>query len=193
MAFVTVIASLISIAATVFLCIKVLPAKYDGTFKKKPAQFLHDYFNFKNLYLESVLKVIFTFASVACVAVGLLGATIGNIINIISNIFDAIKFGYFPSWIWNQFFSYLFGGILLAILGPVVLRLAYELILMFILLVKNVIEINKKLKAPEAAHVEEEVPATEAPAAEVTPAEAATATEEAPATEEVASEETPAE
>ncbi len=37
-------------------------------------------------------------------------------------------------------------GLLLMILGPIALRLAYEMILMLIIAVKNIIEINKKLK-----------------------------------------------
>ena len=36
------------------------------------------------------------------------------------------------------------------ILGPIVLRITYEFMMLAILLVKNVIDINKKLPAPEA-------------------------------------------
>jgi hypothetical protein len=35
------------------------------------------------------------------------------------------------------------------LLGPVVIRLVYEAIMMGILLVKNVMQINNKLKVPE--------------------------------------------
>ena len=38
-------------------------------------------------------------------------------------------------------------GILAAVLGPIAIRLAYEIIIMGILLVKNVMQINKKLKS----------------------------------------------
>ena len=37
-------------------------------------------------------------------------------------------------------------GLLLMILGPIAIRLVYELLMMMVILVKNVIEINNKLK-----------------------------------------------
>ena len=46
--------------------------------------------------------------------------------------------------------SYFLPGLLLMVLGPIVLRITYEFMMLTILLVKNVIDINKKLKAPEA-------------------------------------------
>lgn len=149
MVFALVIAALAAIACTVYLCIKVLPAKYDGTFSKTIFQQIHDYFNFKKLYLESVLKVIFTLATVACVVGGIAVATVGNLFQLFGNIADAINYDYFGSWIWSQLFINLFGGIAIAALGPIVLRLVYEGILMFIFLVKNVIEINNKMKSAD--------------------------------------------
>lgn len=149
MIFALVVGGILSLALTVLLCIKVLPAKYDGTFSKKILQTLHDYFNFKKLYFESVLKAIFSFASISCVIGGILAATVGNVIQLIGNISYAVEYSYYyssTSWVWSTFFSNLFGGILTAVLGPIVLRLAYELIMMFVLLVKNVIEINNKMK-----------------------------------------------
>ena len=48
--------------------------------------------------------------------------------------------------------TFLYGlGILL--LGPLVLRVTYEFVMMAILLVQNVIAINRKMKAPAAAPV----------------------------------------
>lgn len=146
MIFVMVISALAAIALTVILCIKVLPAKFDGTFSKKGLQSVHDYFNFKKLYLESILKILFTFLTIACVVVGLLGATVGNAFQFIGNIVRAIENDYMSSWIWRNLFTNFFGGIALAVVAPIVLRLVYEGILMFILLVKNVIEINNKTK-----------------------------------------------
>lgn len=137
---------IVAIAATVLLYIKVLPKKYDGTFSKKALQFVHDFFNFKKLYLEEVLKVIYTFASVSCVSVGVLVATLGNLVAFIDNITTAIRYDYFGSYIITGLFVRLFIGLAVAVLGPIVLRLAYEGVMMFILLVKNVIDINKKVK-----------------------------------------------
>ena len=154
MVFITVIGVIASIVLTVFLCAKVLPEKYNGTFQKKILQTAHDYFNFKKLYIESVLKALFTFLSITCVVVGVLGATVGNFIQFFGNIADAITYDYFGNWIWTSLFRNFFVGVGLAVLAPIVLRLVYEGTMMFILLVKNVISINNKLKGDSAEEEE---------------------------------------
>lgn len=138
----TILIALTAVAATVLLCIKILPAKYDGTFKMKPLQMVHDYFNFKQLYLETVLKVLFAFFSIYCILYGLFGATIGNFIT----VFERLSNPYYARFAWNAFVPTFFGGLAVAVLGPIVLRLIYEGLLMFVLLVKNVIDINNKMK-----------------------------------------------
>ena len=45
-------------------------------------------------------------------------------------------------------------GLLLMIGGPIGIRLAYEFMMMFILLLKNVIQINNKIKQPEGENAE---------------------------------------
>ena len=152
MGFAIALAVLASIALTVILCIKILPAKYDGNFSKKLPQVIHNYFNFKSLYLESILKIMFTFLTIACIVVGIFVATIGNSFQFIANIANALEYDYirYMDWIWEELFFNFLGGIAIAVVGPIALRLAYEAVMMFILLVKNVIDINGKLKAPKA-------------------------------------------
>lgn len=135
------------IAAMVLLCSKVLPASKDGTFTNKYLQALHDYFNFKKLYIESVLKFIFTLATVICVVAGVVGLLMA-VFNLLGGFVRLFDYG-------SGYFSYMLGGFVVsvlgsaavAVLGPVVLRLVYEGTMMFILLVKNVMEINGKLKS----------------------------------------------
>ena len=103
---------------------RVMPNKYDGTFKNKTHQFLHNYFNFKKLYIENVLKFVFVVATLGCVYVGLVG--------FLASVFSQIDL--------YMALSYL----AIMVLGPIIIRLAYESIMMFMLLVKNVIEINIK-------------------------------------------------
>ncbi len=140
-----------AIAITVYLYLKVLPRKYDGKLPNKYWQFAHDFFHFKKLYLEEVLKAIYVLANAACIAIG---------------AFMLISFQTYTSYYYGYSRTTWYGGygLLLIICGPIALRLAYEGIMMFILLVKNTIEINNKLKAPET-----QVPVTpvEAPAAPV--------------------------
>ena len=40
-----------TVAAIVLLYVKVLPKKYDGKLDNKYLQWLHNYFNFKRLYI----------------------------------------------------------------------------------------------------------------------------------------------
>lgn len=144
-----------AIVLTVLLYIKVLPRKMDGNLNNKYLQFLHDFFHFKKLYLEEVLKGIFVFATISCVVIGAL-------MLITVDVYE----GYYRTYT-TWYGGY---GLLLMIGGPVCLRLVYESIMMFILLVKNTIEINNKVQAPNACVCEApeaEAPVAEAPAAPV--------------------------
>lgn len=124
-----------AVALTVFLYIKVMPRKYDGKLPNKFLQFIHDFFHFKKLYLEEFLKGIYVLANACCICVG---------------IFLLITVESYHGYYYSRTTWYGGYGLLLIVLGPIALRLTYEGIMMFILLVKNTIEINNKLKAPEA-------------------------------------------
>ena len=146
-----VIGAIASVILTILLYVKVMPRKLDGSFDNNFQQFLHDYFHFKKLYLEEVLKFAFVLASVACVVVGVL--------LLVSyeesyHSYYLISGGY---WDKESTFAY---GLALIFGGPISLRLAYEGIMMFILLVKNVMEINNKLSKSEepSAQIPQELP-----------------------------------
>lgn len=125
-----------AIALTVFMYIKVMPRKNDGNLPNKFWQFLHDFFHFKKLYLEEVLKGIYVLANAFCICFG---------------VFLLITVESYHGYYYSRTTWYGGYGLLLIVFGPIVLRLTYEGIMMFILLVKNTIEINNKLKAPKAA------------------------------------------
>lgn len=151
-----ILGSIATIVLTVLLYIKVLPRKMDGALENPFLQFLHDFFHFKKLYLEEVLRFIFTLATVACIA-------IGAFLLITVNSYDGYYYSY-STWYGGY-------GLLLMIGGPIFLRLVYEGFMMAILLVKNTIEINSKLKKPEApAAPAPEAPAAPAPEAPAEPA-----------------------
>ncbi len=137
------ISVVLTIAGLVFLYLKILPKKLDGSFSNKFFQIVHDYFNFKKLYLESVLKFLFTMLTVASIAVGI-ATILASFIGIFESISYIINYGAPFRYLVSTFFSGVFGGILIMIAGPIVVRLSYEGVMMFIILVKNVIEINNK-------------------------------------------------
>lgn len=116
------------IAAIVLLYIKVLPKSKDGNLNNKFLQFLHDYFHFKKLYIEAALKFLFICASVFVITIGFF-----------------LMFAHVSYWGYSQ--SYFLPGLLLVVLGPIALRISYEMLMMAILLVQNVIDINSKMGA----------------------------------------------
>lgn len=123
-----IIGALAAIAATVLALIFIVPEKHLPKLGKF-GKFLHDAVNFKFLIVEKILQVLYILSTCLCVFVGLfslLGFTA---------YFD---YGYFQ-WFGGQ-------GLLLLLFGPIAVRLVYELLIMGLLLVKNVIQINNKLK-----------------------------------------------
>lgn len=131
-----IIGIVLAVAATVFICVRVLPKKYDGRLDSKFLQFLHDFFNFKTFYIEALTKFIFVLLTCLCIFVGFL---------LMFGKFE--YYGYFGMTFTQSTFLY---GLGIMLLGPLVLRVTYEFVMMAILLVQNVIDINRKMKAPAA-------------------------------------------
>ena len=124
---IAVIASaIIALIATIVICIAVLPTRRRekmGGFGK----FLHGVFNFHSLLIEKILKFCYIFATFYVIVYGLIN---------IFNFNDSTYVG----WV----------GIIIMILGPIVIRIFYEFLMMFILLVRNVIEIRNKLYSADS-------------------------------------------
>ena len=113
-----IIALMFAIIGTVLAFVFILPANRRGALPGFFV-FIHDTFNFKSLILEYILRALYVF----------------------STLF-VILYGFFMIF---TFSSASLGGFLMMILGPIVIRIIFEGSMMFILLVKNTIEINNKL------------------------------------------------
>lgn len=121
-----VLAMVSAIAATVLAFIFILSDKKKEKLNKF-GKLIRNICNFKTLILEKILQALYVFATAFCVLAGL---------------FMLIGFDYCDGkFTWHGGY-----GLLLIILGPVAVRLVFELVMMFVLLVKNVIQINNKLK-----------------------------------------------
>ena len=131
-----IIGIVLAVAATIFICVRVLPKKYDGRLNSKFLQFLHDFFNFKTFYIEALTKFIFVLLTCLCIFVGFL---------LMFGKFE--YYGYFGMTFTQSTFLY---GLGIMLLGPLVLRVTYEFVMMAILLMQNVIDINRKMKASAA-------------------------------------------
>lgn len=152
---VTVLSIILAIAATIVLFIMVIPEKKRESlpsFLKK----IHDIFNFKQLLIEKILKITYVFLTVLSILTGVL-------MIIIQAPYMGIAYGSYGGGT-AAGLSIVYGLLLIAIV-PIVIRLVYEGMMMFLLLVKNTIEINKKLKNQNGeAKKEEPVKAAPTPA-----------------------------
>lgn len=121
-----ILAAILALCGVVALYILVLPERRRAGLPKF-FQVVHDIFNFKHLLLEVILKFLYVFSTLFVILCGfflLFGVSYG-------------RYGYHED-------TFLI-GLAVMVLGPIVLRLIYEFLMMTILLVKNVIQINKKL------------------------------------------------
>ena len=90
-------------------------------------KFLHDAVNFKFLIVEKILQALYIFVTAYVILCGFF------------MLFMAPETWTGRHWLGGY-------GILLMVLGPIAVRLCYELLMMAVLLLKNVISINRKLK-----------------------------------------------
>ena len=128
-----IIVGLVSLVLTILVCALLLPKKRNGNLGGGFLQWLHDYFHFKTLYLEAILRFLFVIASIFCIIAGI-----------------AIFFYYLieaPKYMEDIILPCL--GMI--VLGPIGLRLVFEVLTMGVLLVQNVLEINRKLDKKPAA------------------------------------------
>lgn len=119
-----IIAVVLAIAATVLAFIFVVPEKRREKLNAF-GKFLHDLCSFKFLVVEKILQALYIFSTAFIILYGVL------------QLFNVHWTGA-SRWMGGT-------GLLCIIVGPIAVRLSYELMMMAILLVKNVISINRKL------------------------------------------------
>lgn len=132
------IAIFFAVVATVLAYIFIVPEKKYAKLNKF-CKFLHNVVNFKSLIIEKILQAMYIFSTAFVVLAG-----------------------FFMLFYVEEYTDTWFGGygILCMLFGPIVVRLAYEFTMMIVLLVKNVIQINSKLKKQNEED-EEETPFAE--------------------------------
>lgn len=136
------LSAMTAVAATVLYCIFIQPDKKAAKMPKF-IRAVRNVLEMKELYLEKVLRILYIASTLFCIFAGAL----------------MFFFGFGRSY--RGFVEWYGGyGLLLMIGGPIVLRLVFEGMMMFVLLVKNTMQINNKIKAQEAEEPAEE-PAAE--------------------------------
>ena len=123
----SIIGGILAVVATVLADVFIVP---ESRREKLNAfgKFLHDTCNFKYLIVEKILQALYIFFTADLIILGFF------------MLFAAPK-DFFGERHWLGGY-----GILIMILGPILIRLMYELLMMAILMLKNVISINNKLR-----------------------------------------------
>lgn len=112
----------LSVVATVLAFIFITPEKRRAKLNAF-GKALHDFCNFKYLIVEKIVQALYIFFTA---------------MTIIEGVFMLFMAPY-GHWLGGY-------GLLMILVGPIVVRLIFELLMMGLLLVKNVIAINAKLK-----------------------------------------------
>lgn len=136
-AVVSILAILGAVAATVLAFIFIVPDKKANK-GKKFVSLLNSIVNFKFLIIEKILQAFYIFSTAFIILLGFF------------MLFVITPGGYYSRSEWLGGY-----GILIMILGPIAIRILYEIFMMFILLVKNVISINNKLKKQDGEDVDQ--------------------------------------
>lgn len=123
---ISIISLVLGIVVTVLAFIFIVPEKKRANLNGF-GKFLHDTVNFKFLIVEKILQALYILATSMIFIEGF------------CMLFLVEDRYYSTKW-------YGLEGLLIMILGPIAIRLVYEFLMMAILLIKNVIQINNKLK-----------------------------------------------
>lgn len=133
-----ILASVLALVATILAFIFIVPEKKRARLNKF-GKFLHDTVNFKYLIIEKILQTLYILATAFDVLLGFF-------------LLFYVEPGYSNYYYSSP--SVWFGGygLLIMIVGPIAIRLVYEGLMMGILLIKNVIQINNKMKVEGEAN-----------------------------------------
>lgn len=132
MTVIPILAAVLALVATILAFIFIVPEKKREKLNKF-GKFLHDTVNFKYLIVEKILQALYIFATASVILLGFF------MLFYVQPGYDSYYYSRASVWYGGY-------GLLTMILGPIAVRLAYEFLMMAILLVKNVIQINNKIK-----------------------------------------------
>lgn len=133
-----------ALAVAVLAFVFIIPANRRERLNKF-GQFIHDLLNFKYLVLEKILRFMYVFSTAF--------ALINGFFSLFSfeNVPVQTAWGYGSVPVWTGW-----RGLIYMIVGPIVIRIVYEFIMMVFIASKNIIEINSKLKKQNSDAVTDE-------------------------------------
>ena len=146
-------AILTAIAATVLSMIFIVPEKRRENLPSF-GKFVHEILNFNHLFLEKILHTFYILSMCFTLSFGFF------MLFYFEEVYHYAG-SYYSGYYTQEWRGYI--GFLILLLGPIAIRIFYEVIMMFILTVKNILAINSKLKDQN----ESEKPAAPQPEANV--------------------------
>lgn len=121
-----VLGVILGIIGTIVSFVLIVPDKRRNGLNKF-FKFLHDLFNFKFLTLEKIMQAFYIFSTLFVIVYGFF-----YLFTFVEDFRGNISW---TGWV----------GLLMILFGPIMIRLTYEMLMMFIILVKNTNQINNKL------------------------------------------------
>jgi hypothetical protein len=142
-----ILAAVFAVAATVLAFVFLIPEKRASKFKGF-LKFLNEALTFKNLVFEKFIHALYVLSVIFSLTYGFF---------MLFSVREVYHYGgyYGNSYYTTEWTGYY--GLIIMVLGPIAVRISYELLIMLVLLVKNVIEINKKLKSQNEPEQEPKV------------------------------------
>lgn len=137
------IGAVLALIVTILLSILVIPEKRRAKLGKF-GKFLHDLCNFKFLIVEKIFQFFYTLATAFSVIGGFL------MLFMVEEQYHysySYRYGY-ETYTTTEWVGYY--GLLVMILGPIAIRIVYELLMLGLIAIKNIIQINSKLKDQNA-------------------------------------------
>ena len=150
---VAALAVVLSIIGTVLAIVFFLPKKNREKFGSA-GKVINDFVNFKTLIIDYILKGLYILSTLFCIFGGFF--TIFMVETTTRSVYNSNSVFGQQQVETSMSMNNVITGILTMILGPIIIRIFYELIMLTIVGVKNIIEINQKMpnrneepKAPE--------------------------------------------
>ena len=126
-----ILALVLALVATILAFVFIVPEKKRAHLNRF-GKFLHDTLNFRYLIIEKILQTLYILATAFDILLGFF---------LLFYVESGYNYYYGTTSVWYGGY-----GLLIMFVGPIALRLVYEGLMMGILLIKNVIQINNKLK-----------------------------------------------
>ncbi len=137
-----ILAAFFCVAAVILLYIFIIPHKKRDKLNSF-GKFIHDTCNFKYLTIEKILKFLYVISTTFIIMLGFF-----MIFWVETTYYynSGYKYAYSTYYEWRGYI-----GFVVLLVGPIFVRIIYEVTMMIIIAINNIIEINNKLPKADVA------------------------------------------